>query len=233
MNLLILTVLLILGLVASETDIITLNDTNFEALTQASTGATTGSWLIKFYAPWCGHCKNMQPAYEEVATELKGEVNVAEVDVAAHRSLGSRFDIKGFPTLLYLNGGKLYKYKGARNKETMVNFVRETYKDEILYEPSEVPAEMGYFGEVTKVFKDSYNLAQKDISGGNYFTVNVLTCALPVIFILFSILLCFIPVESEEVPAPRKSSPTAAASVPAITTADADNVQPAEKDKDQ
>jgi thioredoxin domain-containing protein 5 len=131
-------VLLFLGLVSAESDIITLNADNFESLTQASTGSTTGSWLIKFYAPWCGHCKNMQPAYEEVATALKGEINVAEVDVSAHRALGSRFDIKGFPTLIYLNGGKLYKYEGRRVKDAMISFARETYKDQAVYTPSEV-----------------------------------------------------------------------------------------------
>ncbi len=133
-------VALILGLVSAETDIITLNSDNFESLTQASTGATTGNWLIKFYAPWCGHCKSLQPAYEEVATALKGEINVAEVDVAAHRALGSRFDIKGFPTLIYLNGGKLYKYGGSRAKDAMISFVRETYKNQDVYTPSEVRA---------------------------------------------------------------------------------------------
>lgn len=57
-----------------------LDDSNFEHLTQAATGATTGDWFIKFYAPWCGHCKRLVPAWNELATEVKGRVNVAKVD---------------------------------------------------------------------------------------------------------------------------------------------------------
>lgn len=128
MNFLLLLALLA-GLVAAETDIVTLDASNFEHLTQAATGATTGDWLIKFYAPWCGHCKSMQPQYELLATELKGEINVAEVDVAKDRSIGSRFDVKGFPTLLFLSGGNVYKYKGPRTSAALAAFVRGGYKD--------------------------------------------------------------------------------------------------------
>jgi len=128
MNLLLL-VALACSLVAADTDIVTLDASNFEHLTQAATGATTGDWLIKFYAPWCGHCKAMQPEYELLATQLKGEANVAEVDVAKDRSIGSRFDIKGFPTLLFLSGGKVYKYKGPRTADALSTFVRGGYKD--------------------------------------------------------------------------------------------------------
>ena len=128
MNLLLL-LALVAGLVAAETDIVTLNASNFEQLTQAATGATTGDWMIKFYAPWCGHCKAMQPEFELLATELKGEINVAEVDVAKDRAIGSRFDVKGFPTMLFLSGGKVYKYKGPRTSAAMAAFARGGYKD--------------------------------------------------------------------------------------------------------
>lgn len=58
---------------------------------------------MKFYAPWCGHCKKMEPTWDELATSLKGKVNVAKVDVTANRELGSRFDIKGFPTVKFFS----------------------------------------------------------------------------------------------------------------------------------
>lgn len=83
-----------------EGDVVELDESNFEKLTQLNTGSTTGDWFIKFYAPWCGHCKRLAPTWEEVATELKGEVNVAKVDVTQNRALGKQYGIKGFPTLL-------------------------------------------------------------------------------------------------------------------------------------
>lgn len=81
---------------AFSNDIVTLDTKNFEHLTQASTGSTTGDWFVKFYAPWCGHCKKMEPAWIDTAHELYGEINVANVDVTHNKELGTRFNIKGF-----------------------------------------------------------------------------------------------------------------------------------------
>jgi thioredoxin-like negative regulator of GroEL len=55
----------------------------------------------------CGHCKKLQPTWEELATSAKGSFNVAKVDVTENRELGTRFDIKGFPTIKFFNGGKV------------------------------------------------------------------------------------------------------------------------------
>ncbi|OQR82144.1 hypothetical protein THRCLA_11104 [Thraustotheca clavata] len=100
---------------------------SFEHLTQAATGATTGDWLVEFYAPWCGHCKHLAPVYEEVAQELHGSVNVAKVDVTAHATLGKRFDIKGFPTILFFHKGSMYEYSNSRTKEALVEYATGGY----------------------------------------------------------------------------------------------------------
>jgi thioredoxin domain-containing protein 5 len=80
------------------------------ACVQAATGATTGDWLVEFYAPWCGHCKKLVPVWDQLAADLheKG-VNVAKVDVTQNAGLGKRFDIKGFPTLILLRRGQAYR----------------------------------------------------------------------------------------------------------------------------
>ena len=89
--------IVIAGTIISTTylflDVITLNDANFEEKTQMTTGATTGRWFVKFYAPvrtillidmqWCGHCKRLAPTWEELAEATLNEVNVAEVNRTA------------------------------------------------------------------------------------------------------------------------------------------------------
>jgi protein disulfide-isomerase-like protein len=86
-------------LVASlASDVVTLTTANFDEQTKASTG-DNGSWLVEFYAPWCGHCKRLQPIWEELATDAKGQFSVGKVDVTENRDLGTRFEIKGFPTV--------------------------------------------------------------------------------------------------------------------------------------
>ncbi|CRH01567.1 thioredoxin-related protein, putative [Plasmodium relictum] len=111
-------------------DVIELTDANFEQLTQISTGNTTGSWFIKFYAPWCSHCKAISKTWIQLAAELKDQINVARIDVTANSKTRKRFKIEGFPTLIFFKNGKMYDYKNHdRSLEAFKNFALENYKN--------------------------------------------------------------------------------------------------------
>jgi thioredoxin domain-containing protein 5 len=192
-------VLLIVMVALCAGEVVQLDSKNFEHLTQASTGATTGDWLVKFYAPWCGHCRKMEPAYERVSEMLAGEVNVGRVDVPANRDIGTRFDVKGFPSIKLLSKGKVYDYSGRRTAEDIAEFARGGYQ---IQQPADVPAPMGTFGEIITVFKHAYKQAALDLKGGNFFTVDVFLSFLPILFFLFVALILMIP-------APTYTPPTA------------------------
>jgi protein disulfide-isomerase-like protein len=196
-----LSLLVIIGLCASE--VVVLDSKNFEHLTQASTGATTGDWLIKFYAPWCGHCKKLEPVYEKVAEMLQGEVNVAKVDVPQSRDLGTRFDIKGFPTLKLLSKGKVYTYKGRRTAEDIAQFAKGGYA---IHEPEEVNPPLGFFGEIAHVYRHAYKKASGDLTKGNFFTVDVFLTFLPLLFVVVMVLLLLAPTPAPK-PRPRREQP--------------------------
>ncbi|GBG31419.1 Protein disulfide-isomerase [Hondaea fermentalgiana] len=140
----------------AEGRVIELGEENFEHLTQAATGATTGDWFVKFYAPWCGHCKRMASAWQILGEELLGEINVAEVNAENNKALARRFEIKGFPTLLYFHQGTMYKFRGRRDVETMAEFARYIAEHRTGPEDVEgvpVPAEASFLAPNAAVYE--------------------------------------------------------------------------------
>lgn len=79
----------------TEKDVIILEDSNFEDIVMKS----KDMWLIEFYAPWCGHCKKLEPEWNQAASELKGKVKVAKVDSTVHQKISSKYGINGYPTI--------------------------------------------------------------------------------------------------------------------------------------
>jgi thioredoxin 1 len=63
--------------------------------------------LVDFWAVWCGPCKAIAPAVEALATEYKGKVKVAKMDVDEHQQVPQQYGIRSIPTLLVFKGGRV------------------------------------------------------------------------------------------------------------------------------
>jgi len=94
--------------------------------------------LVEFYAPWCGHCKKLAPEYEKAAAELKGKVSLGKVDATEEKDLASKYNVKGFPTMVWFEDGKETEYDGGRTSETIVEWVKSMTGPAVI-EASAVP----------------------------------------------------------------------------------------------
>jgi protein disulfide-isomerase A6 len=101
--------------------VLTLTPDNFAKLVEKSKQVS----IVEFYAPWCGHCKNLTPEWKKAATALKGIAKVGAVDAEKHAALGSKYGVQGFPTIKIFVGGKAVEYKGGRTAKDIVAGVHD------------------------------------------------------------------------------------------------------------
>lgn len=82
--------------------------------------------LVDFWAEWCGPCKQIGPALEDVATEMSGKLKVAKVNIDDNPETPAKFHVRGIPTLMIFKDGQVVATKvGAMTKTKLQEWVSE------------------------------------------------------------------------------------------------------------
>ena len=104
-------------------------DTFSEALSK-------GPAFVKFYAPWCGHCKKLAPTWKQLAWHMEGRITIAEVNCDENQSLCKSQGIQGYPTLIWFGQGEEVagrsEYSGGRKLEQLRVFVEKASEAYVL-----------------------------------------------------------------------------------------------------
>eukprot|EP00826_Nyctotherus_ovalis_P008133 TRINITY_DN1209_c0_g1_i10.p1 TRINITY_DN1209_c0_g1~~TRINITY_DN1209_c0_g1_i10.p1 ORF type:complete len:507 (+),score=189.63 TRINITY_DN1209_c0_g1_i10:48-1523(+) len=104
-------------------EVLILKDDNFETTVNGDKPV-----LVKFYAPWCGHCKSLAPEYSKLAETVKKEnlpFIIAELDATENSQSASKYGIRGYPTIKFFMNGLVLDYNKERKQEAMIEFMKK------------------------------------------------------------------------------------------------------------
>jgi len=82
--------------------------------------------LVDFWAEWCGPCKQIAPALEQISDELGAQVTVAKLNIEESPTTPSRYGVRGIPTMMLFKGGQMASMKvGAMPKQKILEWLNE------------------------------------------------------------------------------------------------------------
>lgn len=173
--------LVLCALLCASAAVVELTDTDFKEKT------AEGLWLVKFYAPWCGHCTSLTPLWNQLGDEVSGDIHVAKIDATKNPAQAVRYQVRGYPTLILVKGDKYYVYSGERKIDQFLAFASEGWKSATARDPQDGPRTPSFIEEqIDMLVKDFQELFKfkKNIIAIVFFT-GVFSC-----WILCSLLGC-------------------------------------------
>ena len=136
--------------------------------------ASEEPWFIKFYAPWCHHCQALAPTWDQLAKELKGELNVGEVNCEAEPRLCKDARIKGYPTMYFFRGGERVEYTGLRGLGDLLKYAKNAMDSDVKYVDAAAFKEMEETEEVIFVYFYDHATTSEDFAALDRLTLSLI-----------------------------------------------------------
>mmetsp|Transcript_148720 Transcript_148720/g.477594 ORF Transcript_148720/g.477594 Transcript_148720/m.477594 type:complete len:204 (+) Transcript_148720:60-671(+) len=126
-----------------------LGDATFEHETQATTGGTTGSWLVTFGAEGCARCAKLRKELQSVSEDLREIYTIpAHVDQADAAGLWKRFGLKEVPVTYFFSKGGMYRFDGKEEGRELLKFATEALDGAMEVRREKIPPEPNFLSEL-------------------------------------------------------------------------------------